>query len=244
MIIQNTNFNIFYPKILNLRRKIVDYEDKLSVFFLPVNILPIPDDAPEEIPRITMSTINGHSSMNLSLTGAAFTTNYDEKFNNSWEKCLGYLNDRIGKVYDILDILKQEKFLFAGLLTQIFMDEISSNPVDLINDRILKLNSKTKPFDVDCKITFVYDDNYYININVSNVRLFEGLIPNGISTSGILQEKANIVGVTIDINDRYGFNYNKGYTSDYTKVQRILEITTDIINNKLNKLIMEGVFEL
>jgi len=244
MIIQNTNFNIFYPKIPNLRRKVVDYEEKFTTFFLPFKILPIPDDAPEEIPRIMMSTINGHSSLNLSLTGAAFTTNYDEKFNYDWEKCLGYLNDRIIKVYDILDTLKQDRFLFSGLLTQIFINEFTENPVDLIQNKILKLNSKTTPFDVDCKITFVYEKNYYININVSNVRFFEGLIPCGVTTSGTLQEKANTVGITIDINDRYGFNYDKDYTSDYAKIQKILEITTDIINNKLNKLITEGVFDL
>jgi len=244
MIIQNTNFNIIYPRIQNLRRKIVEFEEKLSVYFLPSNILPIPDDAPEEIPRISMTTKNGHSILNLSLTGASLTTNYDEVFRNSWKNCAEYLNDRVNNVYNILDTLKQERFLFNGLSTQILFDDTHDDPVSMIKERLLNLKTNANPYDLSCKVTFIYENNYYINITFENVRLYEGLITSLNSSLSSLEERAHVMGITLDVNDRYGFNYSKSYSSDYSKVQRIFNITTDIINNKLGKLISEGVFEL
>lgn len=244
MIIKNTNFCIIYPKIQSLRRKIVESEDKLSSFFLPSNILPIPDDAPEEIPRISMATKNGHSTLNLSLTASSLVTNYDKEFSNSWEKCEVYLKERVNNVYNILDTLKQDKFLFNGLSTQILFDDIQGDPVTMIKEKLLNLKTNANPYDLSCKITFIYESNYYINVTFENIRLYEGLLSSANASISSLEEKAHLMSITLDVNDRYSYNYNNDYSSDYSKVIKIFDITTDIINNKLGKLISEGVFEL
>jgi len=245
MIIQNTNFSILYPRINNLRRKFVEHEDKLSEYFLPYNILPIPDDAPEEIPRIIMATKNGHSNLQISLNAMMLNTNYDNVFQNNWDACLDYLKKRVNNIYEILqDTLKQDKFLFTGLTTQMIFDNINENPIKLINDRLLNIKVSKEPFDLNCKLTFVYEENYYINITFMNMRFYEGTVALGNDSLAKLKEKAHNLGIILDVNDRYGFNYKEGYTSNYSKVENVFEITTDIIKNKIDKFIKEGVFEL
>lgn len=231
--------------MLNLRKKIVDCEDVLSTSFLPYNILPIPDDAPEEIPRITMTTKNGHSNLQLSLNSLIFRTNYDENFYNNWDACTGYLREKIEIINSILyDTLKQDQFLFTGLSTEMIFDNLNEDPIGLISKKLINIKSNVKPFDLNCKVTFVYKDCYYINITIMNARLYEGVLALGDTSLAKLKEKSHNIAIILDVNDRYSFNYKEGYTSDNSKMEIVFDIATDIINNKMENFIMEGVFHL
>ncbi|PMC34128.1 hypothetical protein CJ195_24530 [Bacillus sp. UMB0899] len=59
-----------------------------------------------------------------------------------------------------------------------------------------------------------------------------------------LEETAMGLLLQQDINDRYAYNYIKGYTSTSEKVKEILDLTTDIVENKVKDIVMNGVVEL
>ena len=54
VIILNTQYNILYTRLSDIIRRVVSCEDLLLGDFLPYQILPIPDEAPPNIPRIVM----------------------------------------------------------------------------------------------------------------------------------------------------------------------------------------------
>ena len=85
-----------------MRRKAFDIEDQLKDYFHQVTLIPVPDDAPEEIPRISTTSHNGHSQLNISLSNTQLFTNYDEAFEGKWENCLEYVENRVNTLYSIL----------------------------------------------------------------------------------------------------------------------------------------------
>ena len=79
-------------------------------------------------------------------------------------------------------------------------------------------------FDIIARFTFVEENRYYKNIAISNARKS-------------LQEEA--LSVSVDVNNRYMFNYDKGqYTTD-KDFQKLLEIYDNFVNEKL-ELVKEG----
>jgi hypothetical protein len=243
MNIQNTQFNLIYPPIADLRRRVFELEDCLSdSFSVPFNLAPIPDEAPAEIPRITTNSHRGHSTLAVSLNSAQFSTRYDDNFSSDWEKCLVYVQRRIEGLVRALNSFVKDNFLFSGLSTSIIMD-LSQEPIDLLIDKFLCLKSNYKPFDIEFKSTFIIDEQYYVNISLGNVRTFENYLlgtTNNIVPLISLKPKKEMLGITIDINDRYGYNYSNHYTSGLQQVSKIISLTDDIIRNKLNNMVLGG----
>lgn len=248
MKVQNTLYNIVYPKVSNLRRKVFELEDKLAnSFTVPFSLLPIPDDAPDEIPRISARSHLGHSVLNISQNTTQFATNYDDNFQGDWSKCSDYIKRRVEELYTGLNSFLNGDFLFSGLTTNLVLDHLEGNPIDIIKRHLVNLQSEAAPFDLEYKVTFTIEERYYINITFKNLRMFEGLAPAGsigIPPLTMLKEKAHMLGVTLDINDRYGFNFTPNYRTNSDQVLRIIDITGDIVEHKLNTMVMEGVFSL
>lgn len=243
MLIKNTRYNIVYPRISNLRRKAFEIEDQLKDYFHQVTLIPVPDDAPEEIPRISTTSHNGHSQLNISLSNTQLVTNYDEFFEGKWEKCLEYVEDRVNTLYSTLGNFINEGYLFSGLTTEIIFDSIGDgDPIEIIKNKFINLKSNISPHEIEQKITFVIEDEYYVNITFKNLRVYEGLNYQG---PGMLKnEKAHYLVCILDINDRHGFNYKDGYTSNIRNARKIIQLTRTILKEKLNTMITEGVFDV
>ena len=103
MIIQQTNLNLVYPRITEYRKKFANSEDILERYFMPSTVLPIPEQVQDEVPRIIAQTKNGHSMLNIALSVASFTTNYNGEFVSDWNKCKEYLEQRCSDIYKIID---------------------------------------------------------------------------------------------------------------------------------------------
>ncbi|MBP2242630.1 hypothetical protein J2Z40_003207 [Cytobacillus eiseniae] len=243
MLIKNTRYNIVYPRISNLRRKAFEIEDQLKDFFHQVTLIPVPDDAPEDIPRISTTSHNGHSQLNISLSNTQLLTNYDDAFEGNWERCLDYVENRVDILYSTLGNYIKDGYLFSGLTTEIVFDSIlDEDPIDLMRNKFINLKTDLSPHEIEQKITFVIEDDYYVNITFKNLRIYEGLNYQG---PGMLKnEKDHYLVCILDVNDRHGFNYKDGYTSNIKNAKKIVKITRTILEEKLNKMITEGVFDV
>ena len=58
----------------------------------------------------------------------------------------------------------------------------------------------------------------------------------------VMKERRHTVSACIDVNDRYIANKSPEYVSDKNVFNEILEITSNIINNKLKDLVEKGEF--
>ena len=235
MIIKSTTFNILLAKSDNIRRKMMLMEEDLMDFFLPINILPIPDDAPKEIPRVLMTTRNGHTNIQISPQSITMTTNYDGDFVGDWDKCLHYLREKLDRVLSIVkNISDGNGYFFSGLSTSLYVEN-EKNPLNILKDKLIKLKTNEDFYDINCKLTLAKDD-YYINISYMNARQLE-VNPTTMKPIRVVNSALQIV---LDVNDRYGFNTHEGYLSDESKITRILEISSELIPMKLYDFLEKG----
>lgn len=243
MIIKQTNLNLVYPRITEYRKKFVFYEDILSTNFLPPTILPVPEQVQDEVPRIIVQTKNGHSILNISLSVASLTTNYNGEFIGDWGKCREYLEKRCSDVYDIIGKMTDGNNTFVGLVTNVEIDDIEKTGLEILKESLYgeKVAKLGNLCDLSCKFTYVYKNRYYINIILENLREFYvQQYQNG--RTCIQGEKRHIISASIDVNDRYAANHDINYVSGKDAFDEILNITSNIIDNKLTDMIMKGEF--
>lgn len=240
MRINQTTVNIVYPRIDEYRKKFVLAEDKLKDHFLPATVLPIPEPVQEEVPRIIVQTQNGHSALNIALNVASFTTNYDGEFVDSWEKCKAYLEERCVDVYEIVNVLTTRNN-YVGLVTHIVIDDFPESGLEILKRSLLNENgSKLGTIhDFSSKLTYVVDDQYFVNITVENLRR---LNVEQLTDGRQIYKTENTndaISVLIDVNDRFAAN-RVAYQSSKKAFDSILNVTADIINNKLISFIQKG----
>lgn len=242
MIIQNATYSIIYPKANNIRRDLFNLEDELEgIFVKPFALLPIPDEAPEEIPRIQATSKYGHSNLSVSLNTAQITVNFDENYAKNKDKCLEYITNRIYKIFNAIKTKVSDKCLFSGLTLNILFDDLKDeNPIDIITNNLYKAKSDLKPYDINNKVTYVISEKYYINITCFNVRTYSGISNMEVNSLVNMKENSHILGVTLDINDRYAFNYKNGYETTASEIENIINISDSVLTEKINKYIKEG----
>lgn len=248
MRISSSNFSIYFPKknSNSLRRKCLESEDKINELFItPMEFLPIPDEAPDEFPRIRTQSHNFHTQLEIGLSKLQMITTYDTDYENDWDKCRDYIIERSKVGIQILNDLVEGNYLFAGLSINLFINKDKDIPVvEQLLKKYISIQSNQSIFDLQFKFTFVYEDKYYINIEMNNARIFSGGAPVDRMVPAYLKEDGEGINICIDINDRYAYNYIKSYYSSSAEIDNIFNIANDIIKNKINILIEEGRFEI
>ena len=243
MKIRQTNVNLVYPKIDDYRQKFIKFEDSLKDYFLPANLFTVPDEIQSEVPRGVAQTKNGHSFLNIALTVSSFSTIYDNEYVGDWSLCEKYIEERCNKVFDFIERITNEDCYYVGLISNIEYDDFSEDSLQLMKSVLLKDGARYLGDldDVACKLTYVINNKYYINITLNNMKRYKimktkdgrQLIQNGIG---------GLIGITLDINDRYAANSDESYRSNKATFKEILDIASTVIY-KLPDLITKGVFD-
>ena len=243
MIIKQTNLNLVYPRIMEYRKKFTNSEDILQQYFMPSTILPIPEQVQDEVPRIIAQTKNGHSMLNIALSVSSFITNYNGEFVSDWNKCKEYLAQRCSDIYQIIDNMTENNNTFVGLITNVEIDDLDGTGLEILKKSLFgeETEKMGELYDLSCKLTYVYKNRYYINITLQNLREFSvQQYSNG--RTCITGERKHTISASIDINDRYAANNDVNYKSKKEAFDEILQITSNIIDNKLENLVRKGEF--
>lgn len=236
MEIKSCSFGVTHPKLTNIRRNFMEVERALGDDFLALNLLPIPDEAPNEIPRITTNSPSGHSVLNLSAINSTIITNFDGDYTSEWTKPSAYIERKANLLITMLKNVFGITPQFIGLITQIFIDD--ENPINRLSTKLLKKPPQSI-YDLDLRIAHIIEPNFFVNVSISNVHFYEGLL-NPTLPLRLAKEMPQKIGITLDINDRYGFNFNPDFESSGERLTKILQKVSDIINNKFETFISEG----
>ena len=140
MLIQGTSITVTYKKVTGIKKVYYNHEEILKPFFNEATVLPVPDDAPVEIPRIIVKTLNEHAQLNISLVAATFEVHYDAGFERNWDACSKYIVERMTKVFEFLNILTDNTYEYVGLVSRLVYDEVNQNGAMKIAENLL--NSK------------------------------------------------------------------------------------------------------
>lgn len=245
MKIRQTCINLIYPQLTDYRKKFVDFEGQLRDQFMPAAILPVPDEADPSIPRINVQSLHGHSVLNIALNASSLVTNYDNEYVNDWFLCADYLKERCKKVFQIINDLTNNNIFYTGLIINLEYDDINGDSLQLMKNSFLKNKGSNlgNLNDFGCKFTYVKDDTYFINITLNHVVNYQVKNCNN-GKQVIKDEENNFIGVTLDINDRFSANKIEEYRSDEKSFGKLLDISTEVINHRLNHFIEEGKLDL
>ena len=157
MIVQNSAVNIMFTRCENIKKQYILNEEVLKEKFNEANILPIPDDAPTEIPRILVKTKGEHSQLSIAPEATNFQTVYTDEYTDDWKLCEEYIKSRIDDVFRLIDTFAAEKYKYIGIVTNLIWDDIKEDgnkklfnnlfgkmPVDNLDDLVVKSSNFSK----------------------------------------------------------------------------------------------------
>ena len=243
MLIKNTSISIKYKKIDNLKKNYFLNENILKEHFNEATVLPIPDDAPLEIPRIIIKSSNEHSQLNISPIASTLQINYNDGFEKNWKNCEQYIQQKMKTVFSFLNILTNNEYEYIGAITEVLLDEYMKDGAQILAHNLLKNNDDSSIYDLNIRYTFVENDNIFVNIMLQNARLFKNGIDADVAGSlSIDNHVSESIGVVIDINDRYGYNTCNDYKTDSSKLDFIITKMTDVMDSKLKGLLEKGAY--
>lgn len=222
----NTQYVINFEPNSKVKDYLEQIQSELSQYFQKdaFTVIGISNNAnvPPEVPRILATSPKGHSLVQISACAINLQTTFDGTFSGDFSTCRKYIVERICAINNIAKLISGNKVLFCGIIS-VFNDADVKNAARFIRNRFF-VEKDSDIFDIIARFTFVEDNKYYKNIAVSNARKS-------------LQEEA--LSVSVDVNNRYMFNYDKGkYTTD-EDFRKLLEIYDDFVNKKL-ELVKEG----
>ena len=243
MLIQGTSITVTYKRIEGIKRVYYKNENLLKRYFNEATVLPVPDDAPMEIPRIIIKTLNEHAQLNISPIAATFEIHYDDGFERNWNSCSKYIAERMAIVFEFLNFLTNNTYEYIGLITNVLYDEVKQDGTKRIADSLLNSERIKNIYDINIRYTFVEQERMFVNILLRNERLYTNLSDMTVAGSlGQNSQVAESIGAIIDINDRFGFNTNASYKSNSMVLDDLIESMGNIINNKLKMLIEKGEY--
>lgn len=242
MIVQNSAVNIMFTRCENIKKQYILNEEVLKEKFNEANILPIPNDAPTEIPRILVKTKGEHSQLSIAPEATNFQTVYTDEYTDDWKLCEEYIKSRIDDVFRLIDTFAAEKYKYIGIVTNLIWDDIKEDGNKKLFNNLFGKMPVDNLDDLVVKYTYIEDERYYVNITLQSVRVYDDSNDNEAGNYADDRLKGHTVGVTLDVNDRYLFNKQKGYTSNKHSFEKLLDLTTKIIDNKLKNLVEKGAY--
>ena len=243
--IQSINVSLKFPYKEKIRRLANDVEDLFSNLYHQPTVLPVPDEIEPMIPRITLNSKKGHSTINISQIGIDFVVNFDDKYRYDYNKCENYIKERMVLVHKFLKTSKIDTIYYIGVTTQIrYLNDGSEDEIQLLKKTYLKDFDTDNLYDYNQKITLLENNEYYHNITIGNYRDYTGEIINGHIPAIVSFEKAKVhqkgIFVVLDINNRHKY-INNGKSIATESLDKVFEdiysYNRDWINSKVYKYI-------
>ncbi|MFB2022873.1 hypothetical protein ACEVJL_15645 [Pseudoflavonifractor sp. P01025] len=246
MIIQSCAFTIHFPHNTKIREHLFELEKHFTDFQKPFTLVPLPPDAPMEIPRIVAATEHGHSQLTICGNSAQLVTNFDAKFNRDIKRCVEYVSDKCNRIVSALSIMdgsgsETPKFYFSGLSMTLLFDHEDGivDSVDYVSKNFIDYKTNLPTDEVQFRLALVIERKYYVNVMVQNSRTFSG-VPDERGSFAGLKNLGDRLQVILDINDRYAFNHEPNYTSCVETVSSLSSLAEQFAAKYISSFIKNG----
>lgn len=240
MIINEIRYNFIFSKVKNIRRLFEKIEKIVETEFeTPINIIPIPDDAPPEIPRYNFRSVSGLSNVSISSSNLQLSTKFDENFNRDFEKCITYSKKKLSILMNVINDVFETNLLYSGASVEILYDD--DNPTGKIVNELINKNAMNDNYDVEFKFVKIVDNMYYANYSISNSRNFFGQVDSDTGKRDNISMTCNQIKVFIDVNDRYAYNSKNNYLSNISEVDNIIKVLSKAVHSDYENFIKEMI---
>jgi hypothetical protein len=230
--IVNSQIIFGYARNINIRKRVFDFEEKLSSSFkTPFKVISIPDEIDPNIPRFESSSKHGFSKLQVSQHRVNLSTGFNDKY--SKENVSKYLKE---KKAILTTLVKGEASEFVAYVMELHC----IIPKEDIN-KILKDNSGANVIDDSLRefsISYsrLFKKNYFINVKCSKISVEEIIIEN--KTKKVTRKNHDGISVIVDLNSKPSF-VNTGQF-DESLYEDIDGLVFDVINNKSLEEFLQG----
>lgn len=246
-----SSINIYYPRNIQIRRKVFDFEELLSSKYkIPAVTVPIPDNFSPEFPRITFISNQEHSKIKISQVNTELLVIYTDDYIHDFKKCINYLKERFSILFPAILNICKNRIYYIGLTTTIHFpidkEYYNDLKIYLIKAFLGEKNINQSLYDFYIKYSSVKDNIYFINYNMRNYQIFkskEGEQKDIFSLKD-MEQISQGTEILLDINNRKQFNDNKNYELKDDIFDDLINIISNIINTKLEKILKTGKIEL
>lgn len=246
MFVESCTFTIHFPANQAIREKFFQLESHFSDFQKPFTLVPLPPDAPLEIPRIIAMSAHGHSQLTICGNNAQLATRFDENYGFDVKKCIEYVQTKCNSIVTALSVISGNStdtptFYYSGLSLVILLDERDGivDPAQYISEKFLKCKTNLSTDEVQFRLALAVEGKYYANISMQNNRTFLGK-PDERGSIANLKIAKESVQVVLDVNDRYAFNYTKGYVSSIDTVNDVAKLTEVLASKHVADFVARG----
>ena len=244
MKIVSGTFMMHFPAVTDVMlRRLVALEAAVADYFEPFSYNPVADDAPYNLPRASSFAKNTKDvSLDITAQSLIFHANASADYAFNVEKCYDYMDSTIALLYNAMVEHICPKFYYSGVIVHLEFDDIK-NPSTYIQKKLVNEGLKQNFFDLNLRFTQIYKNTFYVNLEVLNKRRYSGNISpkQEITPLYKMKDDGEVLGVTIDVNDRYGFNFTPEYISSYDQIQTINSTIKELLDGELQKFWKEGV---
>lgn len=248
MKIRNIIVTLWFEKYNNLKKVFEIFNNELSEYFPAFNMTNFPANVDPIIPRITAKSKSGHSTINLSNINMQIITNYDEQFNEDFDSCLKYIEERVKKIYNIM--LEQEfKVLYSAILVN--LDKETSTPIEDIKNNLLHNNLENNDFnEIGIKTTMKVNNSFYRIITLNNSKDFtikKEIKPDNLEIIMplISLHDAELVreylSINYELNDKFSFDQDENYRNTEETINKMFDIIKEDLTQNIEKFIQEGI---
>ena len=217
-----------------LNDAIKEYFFEFSTIAVPANIDPI-------IPRLSAVSSSNHSNVKMSLINFKLNTSYDENFNKDIDKCLDYLKERAILLFEALTIKCKIPIIYSAIF--INMDEQKNNSAEIIAKQFLKNEHNFNNMsEIGIRLSEEMENKFYkiVNIN-SNKQIKITKIISENKTEIIFplislneaDETKDALLINLEINDRYGFDLNKNYSTTKLNLEKMFDIASKVTKDEI-----------
>lgn len=240
MEIKNSIVTFWFQKQPNPKEYSEKLNEKLKDYFFEFNTIGVPANIDPAIPRMTAVSSSSHSNIEISLINAKLNTNFDNKYNDDCDLCIGYLKERALKVFEAL--------LECGVSTiysAIFinLEEKENEPAKKIIKYFLK-NNISNINEVGIRLTQDINEKFYKIISVNNgkqMKIKKVFEPDNneiifpLVSLNDAEEIEEYLTTSIEINDRLSFNRNKEYISNKENLEEMFKIACEQMKKELSR---------
>jgi hypothetical protein len=239
--IENSQISLFFPKKLGIRKELFKLEELLSDRFMtPFQMIQVPDEAPDDIPRIQAKTKNGHSELIISQNNITIHSFYDNGWNEDWSKCKDYISKNRTAIINISKSLSIDKAYYFGLKLNFFFEfEKKELIIEHFKKFFIKNTSLKDLYEINFKFVFVEKEKYYKNISLDVKTKYKATENVERIVPAYLESMENGILLQIDINDKYCYNFQKNYYTSDSESEEIISIMDNILKYKIDN-IFEG----
>jgi hypothetical protein len=215
------------PRRTDIRRYVLQFEERLQERFLPPHLLPFPDELEPEVPRILFGTKDGAGQLVISQVSLSVQNHYPREQGRQLAHVEGDLRESLPVIFELLELIPEVRPKFVGISLVLNLPSRGDEQelLEFLCNRSGAAVERQGLHDMELKTVRVLEGSFFANILIRNFRAFKmEFSPQGVAPMPREEAIEKGLQVVLDCNDRYSFNERRGYESSEEMGIKVLDL--------------------